>query len=171
MQSALNSRLPYLVTTREYGQTSHFQATKRGDQYKYSDDEQWECKESTLHYRGGKWYLHLGYRKEKPDEETEATTQNGMILGVDLGVSQIAVTSTARFFNAGNINHSRRESENTRGNLQDAGTQSAHRTLPQVSDRENEYLKHVLHSVTNGIVKKALDYDCDGIILEYIEGI
>jgi IS605 OrfB family transposase len=140
-----------------------------GYQYQYLDDEDWEYTESTLHYRDGDWYLHLGYRKEKP--EKEATTQNGTVLGVDLGVNQIAVTSTARFFSAGELNHARREFENTRDNLQKCGTQSAHRTLQEVSGREDEYVKHVLHSVANGIIEEALEHECDGIIFEKLDGI
>jgi Probable transposase. len=115
---------------------------------------------SRLHYRGGEWYLHLGYRTEKPEQE--ATTQNGTVLGVDLGVNQITVTSTARSFSAGRLNHARREFEKTRGDLQECGTQSAHRTIQQVSGQEDEYVKHVLHSVASGIVEEALEYGCDG---------
>jgi putative transposase len=144
-----------------------------GYQYQYLDDDEWEYTESTLHYQDGEWYLHPGYRKEKPKSEQQSgsTTQNGTVLGVDLGVNQIAVTSTARFFSAGELNHARREFEKTRGNLQECGTQSAHRTLQQVSGREDEYVKHVLHSVANGIVEEAIEYDCDGIIFEKLDGV
>jgi transposase len=72
------------------------------DGYQYLDDEDWEYTESTLHYQDGEWYLHLGYRKEKTD--TKPTTQDRTVLGVDLGVNQIAVTSTARFFSTGKLN-------------------------------------------------------------------
>jgi hypothetical protein len=57
------------------------------------NDEDWKYTESTLQYRDGEWYPHLGYRAEKPDEKV--TTQNGTDLIVDLGVSQITVTSMA----------------------------------------------------------------------------
>ena len=99
-------------------------------------------------------------------DEAEATTENGTVLGVDLGVTQIAVTSTARFFDAGELNHYRREFENTRGGLQQTGTQSAHRTIETLSNREERYVKHVLHTVSNGIVEEAIEHGCDGIIFE-----
>lgn len=140
-----------------------------GYQYQFLDSDEWEPTESTLHYRDGEWYLHLGVRKRKRDPEE--TTGNGTVLGVDLGVNEIAVTSTARFFSAGELNHRRREFERVRGALQDHGTQSAHRTLEAVSGRENEYAKHVLHSVANGIVEEALCYECDGIVFEELTGI
>ncbi len=139
-----------------------------GYQHQYLDSDEWEPTESTLHYRDGEWYLHLGFRKPK---RTETTTENGTVLGVDLGVNEIAVTSTARFFSAGELNHRRREFERVRGDLQECGTRNAHRTLENVSGREDEYVKHVLHSVANGIVEEALRYDCDGIVFEELDGI
>lgn len=135
-----------------------------GYQYEYLASDDWEYTESTLHYRDGDWYIHLGYRT--PKDEAEATTENGTVLGVDLGVTQIAVTSTARFFDAGELNHYRREFENTRGELQQTGTQSAHRTIENLSNREERYVKHVLHAVSNGIVEEAIEHGCDGIIFE-----
>ncbi|MDQ2052917.1 hypothetical protein RBH26_20965 [Natronolimnohabitans sp. A-GB9] len=83
-----------------------------GYQHQYLDSDEWGPTESTLHYRDGEWYLHLGFRK--PETADEAT-ENGTVLGVDLGVNEIAVTSTARFFSAGELNHKRREFERVRG--------------------------------------------------------
>jgi IS605 OrfB family transposase len=140
-----------------------------GYQHQYLDSDEWESTESTLHYRDGEWYLHLGFRK--PKQDAEETTENGTVLGVDLGVNEIAATSTARFFSAGELNHKRREFERVRGSLQECGTRNAHRTLENVSGREEEYVKHVLHSVANGIVEEALCYDCDGIVFEELDGI
>mgnify|MGYP000147405610 CR=1 FL=1 len=140
-----------------------------GYQDQYLDSDEWEPTESTLHYRDGNWYLHLGFRK--PKQSTEELTENGTVLGVDLGVTEIAVTSTARFFSAGELNHKRREVERIRGNLQTHGSRNAHRTLEAVSGREAEYVKHVLHRVANGIVEEALCYGCDGIVFEELDGI
>ncbi len=142
-----------------------------GYQYHYLDSDDWEYTESTLHYRDGDWYIHLGYRTAKEDDEAESATENGTVLGVDLGVNQIAVTSTARFFDSAELNHYRRECEKTRGSLQQTGTQSAHRTIESLSGREERYVKHVLHSVANGIVEEALEHDCDGIVFKELDGI
>jgi len=141
-----------------------------GYQYQFLQADSWEPAQSTLHYRDGEWYLHLGFRKPKLDAETE-TTENGTVLGVDLGVNQIAVTSTARFFSAGALNHNRREFERTRSGLQQTGSRSAHRTLESLSGREREHIKHVLHGVANGIIEEALHHDCDGIVFEQLDGI
>jgi len=138
-----------------------------GYQHQYLSSNEWELTESTLHYRDGEWYLHLGFRKPV----TEQTIENGTVLGVDLGVNEIAVTSTARFFSAGELNHERREFERIRGGLQETATQNAHNTLQQVGCRETEYIKHVLHSVANGIIKEARRYNCSTIVFEELDGI
>jgi putative transposase len=142
-----------------------------GYQHEYLDSEEWEYTESTLHYRDGDWYIHLGYRTPKENDDSESTTENGTVLGVDLGVNQIAVTSTARFFDAAELNHHRHEFEKTRCGLQQTGTQSAHRTIESLSGREERYVKHVLHSVANGIIEEAHEHDCDGIVFEELDGI
>ena len=69
------------------------------------------------------------------------------------------------------MNHNRREFERTRGGLQQTATQNAHNTLQQVSGRETEYVKHVLHSVANGIVDEARRYNCTTIVFEELAGI
>jgi hypothetical protein len=38
-----------------------------GYQHQYLVSDEWEPTGSTLHYRGGEWYLHLGFRKPKRD--------------------------------------------------------------------------------------------------------
>ena len=142
-----------------------------GYQHQYLNSDEWEPTESTLHYRDGEWYLHLGFRKPVETDSPSDTTEHRTVLGVDLGVNQIAVTSTARFFSAGELNHNRREFERIRGDLQETGTQNAHNTLQQVGGREDEYVKHVLHSVANGIVAEAREHGCSTIVFEDLEGI
>ena len=144
--------------------------SEEGYQYQFLQADSWEPSQSTLHYRDGEWYLHLGFRKPKLDGEGE-TTENGTVLGVDLGVNQIAVTSTARFFSAGELNHNRREFERTRAGLQQTDSRSARRTLESLSGREREYIKHVLHSVANSIIDEAIQHDCVGIVFEQLDGI
>nr|WP_256867898.1 transposase [Halorientalis salina] len=147
-------------------------ADENGYQYKYLDGEDWELTESTLHYRDGEWYLHIGVRKLAPEtQQAEETTENGTVLGVDLGVNEIAVTSTARFFSASELNHKRREFDRVHFGLQACGTRNAHRTLETVTGRETEYVKHVLHSVSKELVAEALRYDCAGIVFEELAGI
>jgi len=135
-----------------------------GHQNQYIDSEKWETTESTLHYRDGGWFLHLGFRKLKA--ETGETTENGTVLGVDLGIENLAVTSTAYFFSGRELAHNLREFEKARAGLQQAGTRSSHRTLEQLSGRELRYVRDVLHHASNAIVTEALRYKCDVIAFE-----
>jgi predicted transposase len=88
-------------------------------QQKYLCDG-WERKEATLHHRDGDWYLHIAVVQNDDFEPEEA--ENGTVLGVDLGVENIAVTSTGQFWSGGYLTHRRREYERVRGNLQQTGT-------------------------------------------------
>jgi len=45
-----------------------------GYQYQYLNNEDWEYTESTFHCRDNEWYLHLEYRKEKPNIEVTTST-------------------------------------------------------------------------------------------------
>ena len=127
-------------------------------QCQYLDDERWEPAKSALHYRDGEFTVHLGFRTPKPD--VEPPTAGATVLGVDVGVENLAVTSTARFFPAGELNHRREEFESVRASLEASGTRSAARTLRQAGDRIDRFVRQHLHEVANGILAEAERYDC-----------
>jgi IS605 OrfB family transposase len=132
-------------------------------QYLYSDD--WSVTESTLTARDGDYYLHIGFRRHKNDTERN-TAEDGTVLGVDLGIENLAVTSTASFVSGRELTHDLREFEKVRAGLQQTGTRSAHRTIEQSSGRELRYVRDVLHRASNAIIDEALRYDCDIIAFE-----
>ncbi|PSQ39002.1 transposase [Halobacteriales archaeon SW_5_70_135] len=136
-----------------------------GYQRQYLDPDEWSVTESTLTARDGNYFLHIGFRRLKTDTERN-TAEDGTVLGVDLGIENLAVTSTARFINGRELTHTLREFEKVRAGLQQTGTRSAHRTLEQSSGRERRYVRDVLHRASNAIVNEALRYDCDIIAFE-----
>jgi len=136
-----------------------------GYQRKYLNSEKWSITESTLTTHDGEYFLHIGFRRLKNDTERN-TAEDGTVLGVDLGIENLAVTSTAYFFSGRELNHELREFEKVRAGLQQTGTRSAHRTLEQSSGRELRYVRDVLHRASNAIVDEALRYDCDVIAFE-----
>ena len=101
-----------------------------GYQYQYLDNDEWEVTESTLTARDGDYFLHLGFRKPNPDAE-ESPAEDRTVLGVDLGIENLAVTSTAHFESGQELLDEHREFERVRGGLEETGTESAHRTLVQ----------------------------------------
>ncbi|MEF8883490.1 MAG: transposase [Halapricum sp.] len=133
-----------------------------GYQYQYLDGNEWEFTESTLTIRDGEYFLHLGFRREKERE----TVENRTVLGVDLGIANLAVTSTAQFVSGRELCHHHCEFEKIRGGLQATGTQSAHRTYVQRSNVEARFTRDYLHRVSNQIVNEAITYDCTNIVFE-----
>ena len=136
-----------------------------GYQRQYLDSEEWSVTESTLTARDGDYFLHIGFRRRKNDTERN-TAENGTVLGVDFGIENLAVTSTAYFFSGSELTHDLREFGKVRTGLQQTGTRSAHRTLEQSSGRELRYVRDVLHRASNAIVAEALRYECDVIAFE-----
>jgi IS605 OrfB family transposase len=136
-----------------------------GYQRQYLDADDWQVTESTLTARDGEFFLHLGFRRS-PTETERDTAEDGTVLGVDLGIENLAVTSTAHFVSGRELTHNLREFENVRAGLQQTGTRSAHRTLVRSSGRELRYIRDVLHQASNSIVEEALRYDCDAIAFE-----
>ena len=136
-----------------------------GFQYRFLDSDEWTVTESTLTARDGTFFLHLGFRRFRTDVE-RATTGDGTVLGVDVGIENLAVTSTASFFSGRPLDHRLREFEKVRGGLQQNGTRSAHRTLVAMSRRGLRHVRDVVHRVSNGIVDEAVRYDCDVIGIE-----
>lgn len=73
-------------------------------EYLFSDE--YETTGAELHYRDGDWVLHIHCKKEvESDSSEQATTENGAVLGVDLGVNNLAVTSTGTFWTGNEYDH------------------------------------------------------------------
>ncbi|QLD86221.1 IS200/IS605 family element transposase accessory protein TnpB [Natronomonas halophila] len=141
---------------------------KDGYQQQYLDDEAWEHTQSTLHERDGAFFLHIGFKKPA---EPSRQPEYGTVLGVDLGIDNIAVTSTAQFFSGSELEHRRRQFRRKRRRLKETGTRSALRTLIGIENKERRIAREILHRVSNGIVAEAERYCCDIIAFEALDGI
>ncbi|MDY6818811.1 MAG: transposase [Halobacteriales archaeon] len=133
--------------------------------------EDWEKREATLHHREGDYYLHIVVVKETSAESEDA--ENGTVLGVDLNVDgQLAVISTGAFIgNADYLNHKRREYEKQRGQIQQAGTRSAHLTMKSLGGRFARWSEDYLHRVSKALVQEAFAQECTHIAFENLEHI
>ena len=107
----------------------------------YLFTDEYETKGATLHYDEGTdcFYLHV---RTKPtvenDEADKGDATHVSVLGVDLGVTNIAVTSTGAFWNGGDLTHWHREYEKRRGSLHQTGTRWAHENVQRVGRRQSE---------------------------------
>jgi transposase len=143
---------------------------------KYLDGKEWEFRTSTLHYKPfeDEFWFHIGFKRIEDDTDTGTDSdqadadvpENRTVLGIDLGVETLAVASTGRFWTGDELDHWHREFQQRRGDLQQTGSQEAHRTLQRVSRNETAYYKQYLHIVANEIVEEAVEHDCSVIAFE-----
>ena len=143
-------------------------------QTNYLRNDEYEVTGATLQYRDATdtFYLHIGTKADVESEiPDEGDTEHSTVLGVDLGIEQIAVTSTGMFWNGAYLNHRRREYERIRGKLQQTGTESAHRTIEQMGNRETRWVEDYLHRISKAIVQEALAHGCDTIAFEELTDI
>jgi len=133
----------------------------------YFFSEEYEITGAELHYRDGEWMLHIHRKTDiEPDTSDTTTTGNGTVLGVDLGVNQLAVTSTGTFWTGDEFDHWRREYEKHRGDLQQHGTRWAHENIQSVGRKEDGRFKMMLHRLSNELVAEARENGCSVIAFE-----
>ena len=137
-------------------------------EYLFSDD--YETTGATLHYREttDEFYLHV---RTTADVDAPDPRENGTVLGVDLGVENIAVTSTGVFWSASELNHWHREYEKRRASMQQKGTRYAHEAIQRVGETETGRFKQLIHRVANGIVTEAVEGGCSHIAFENLTDI
>ncbi|WP_273836260.1 transposase [Halococcus sp. PRR34] len=145
-----------------------------GYQWQFLNDERWELTESTLTARDGAYYLHMGFRRFRTEQEREAdkeTAEDGTVLGVDLGVNNLAVTSTGLFISGGELTHWQNEYEKRRGSLQQTGTRWAHEAMQRVGRKEETRFTILLHEASNAILAEARENGCTHIAFEELTDI
>jgi len=92
------------------------------------------------------------------------------VLGVDLGVVNIAVDSDGQTHSASHISNVRYRHRRLRAKLQSKGTRSAKRKLKRLSGKERRFAKDTNHCISKKLVAKAKDTN-RAIALEDLEGI
>jgi len=143
----------------------------------YLGGDEWEFRTSTLHYDGfaDEFWFHIGFKRIEENIDSTHTDadvpEHNTVLGIDLGVETLAVASTGTFWTGDELDHWHREFQQRRGDLQQTGTQEAHRTLQRVSKKETAYYKQYLHIVATEIVEEAVEHDCSVIAFEELTDI
>jgi putative transposase len=102
--------------------------------------------------------------------EAPATMKAEGVLGVDLGVTNIAVDSDGQAHPAKTMNGSRHRHRRLRAKLQRAGSHMAKRRLKTLSGRERRFATWVNHNISKQIVEKAKGTR-RAIALEDLQGI
>jgi transposase len=134
-------------------------------EYLFADE--YETTGAELHRKHGEWQLHIHCKKEvESDTPEQATTENGTVLGVDLGVNNLAVASTGTFWTGDEFDHWRQEHENRRGDLEEHGTRWAHENVRSVGRKEERRFKMTLRRIANELVAEARENDCSVIAFD-----
>ena len=116
----------------------------------------------TLHYREDEdeFYLHIVIKKEVEERDGDR------VLGVDLNLKNVAVTSTGSFYDGGELLWGQNHYFRVRRSLQHKGTRSAKQVLRRLSGRENRFVLNRLHTISRRIVEEADAHDCSYIAVE-----
>ncbi|MBC6417982.1 MAG: transposase [Prochloron sp. SP5CPC1] len=85
-------------------------------------------------HRDGKLYIHIQIKDQVPDPQ-----KSDDVIGVDLGRSDIAVTSEGESWSGQRITQVRDRFSRVRASVQRKGTKGAKRLLKRLSGREKRY--------------------------------
>ena len=111
------------------------------------------------------FWLHLVVTLPDP----EPTPVDGLVVGVDLGISHIAVSSDNRFFSGKRVKETNNRYFRSRRELQAKGTRSARRKLRKLRRREARFRSDVNHCVSKRLVERLEPGST--IVLEELTGI
>ena len=121
--------------------------------------------EADLAYVKGKFYL-----LQTCDIPHEAEQEFDDVVGVDLGITNIAATDDGDTFAGKTLNELRAHRQKVRSSLQSKGTKRAKKVLKRLSGRERTTSKITNHTIAKQIVAKAKQQD-KAIAVEDLKGI
>ncbi|RXK46993.1 RNA-guided endonuclease InsQ/TnpB family protein [Halorientalis pallida] len=134
-------------------------------EYLFSDE--YEITGAELHSKRGEWHLHVRTKAEvESDTSKLASTEHPTVLGVDLGVNNLAVSSVGTFWTGGEFDHWRGEYEQRCSDLQQSGTRWAHENIQAVRQKETGRFTQMLHKIANEILREAIENGCTVIAFE-----
>ncbi|RIH79217.1 RNA-guided endonuclease InsQ/TnpB family protein [Meiothermus hypogaeus] len=122
-------------------------------------------RETDLAYVGGEFYLFATVNVEEP-EPVEVKD----VLGVDLGIVNIATDSDGETYSGSHLNSVRHRHRRLRRRLQKKGTKGAKRRLKKLSGKEWRFANDVNHTISKRIVEKAQRTN-RAVALENLKGI
>ena len=104
------------------------------------------------------------------ESEIQGATPGG-ILGVDLGIRNVAVASSGLKFDGKTIRKYREHRWKIRASLQSKGTRGAGQVLRKLSGREGRHMAWVNHNIAKAVVAEAVRTGCSLIRMEDLRGI
>ena len=158
----VDARTVSIWTTR--GRMKNLAFTGSPEQLKMLSEHQ--KGETDLIVQDGTWLLSATCEvPEKP-----LNTDPAGFVGVDLGIVEIATTSTGQRHAGRELNRYRKRQNRLRAKLQRKNTKSTKRVLKRLRRRETRRAKDVNHTISKSIVERA-ERTGHGIALEDLKGI
>jgi IS605 OrfB family transposase len=110
----------------------------------------WDVRSATLSKFGKELFLNVVVAKEA--NPGSFIPQNNKIIGVDLGINNLAVTSEKQFFRGVKTHVAR--FQRLRSKLQSKGTKPARKHLKKVSGRQTRFMRSINHEISKRIVSR-----------------
>ena len=92
------------------------------------------------------------------------------ITGIDMGITNIAVDSTGRYYSGDKIREIREHNAYLRSRLQSVGTKSAKRHMKKLSGKESRFVRNISHVISREIVHEVKG-NSSAIGIEVLSGI
>lgn len=121
--------------------------------------------QTDLIYQNGNFYLCCVI--DIPNKENFIPKD---VIGVDLGIKQLATTSDNEFFTGELVENKRQKYTSHRHRLQKKNTRNAKRRIKQIGNKEARFRKDVNHCISKKIIEKAKGTE-SAISLENLTGI
>jgi putative transposase len=107
----------------------------------------WTVTTADLCWDGQRFFLHVVVEAAAPIAPATDT-----VVGCDLGIRRVAVTSTPQFFSAGPLHQQARHFEHLQRCLQRKGTRSAKRHLKKKRRAWSRFMRSANHLIANAIL-------------------
>jgi len=121
--------------------------------------------EADLVYKKGKFYLFQTV--DIPDEDIDDVEE---FIGIDFGLTDIAVTSDGVKISSEHLNKYREQKQKIRSSIQSKGTKGAKKLLKRLSGKERTYSTITNHTIAKSIVNTAKESN-RGIAIEDLTNI
>lgn len=120
---------------------------------KYCDQKAWSYVGAELVLnKKEELYLHLLFKQQV--EQPKFDKDKNTVVGVDLGINKIAVTSNNQFFNNTRVRTKKSAYRYLRRRLQSKDTRAAKKKLREISGREKRFMRGVNHEISKEITKE-----------------
>lgn len=120
---------------------------------------------ATVINKAGIWYIHMVI------EVAPVQGTGNRIMGIDLGINNIATTSTGLRIEGKTRQDFKQKRANIRASLQSKNKPGARKILKKLSGYENRRIKHENHVLSKQIVEEAKRHNCGTIRMEQLKGI